>query len=113
MSEQQAIERIRQTAQRVFRLWDQGLCPGGQVQVRLKGHVVYDRCFGYANLEHRVPVGPETVFHAASVSKQVTVLCALLLARQGKLDIEQDIRTCIGDLVGFEEPVTVRDMMMI
>lgn len=111
MSEQQAIERIRQTAQRVFRLWDQGLCPGGQVQVRLKGHVVYDRCFGYANLEHRVPVGPETVFHAASVSKQVTVLCALLLARQGKLDIEQDIRTYIGDLVGFEEPVTVRDMM--
>lgn len=50
--DQSVIERIRQTARRVFRLWDQGLCPGGQVQVRLKGQIVYDQCFGYANLEH-------------------------------------------------------------
>lgn len=110
MSEK-TMERIRQAAGRVFRLWDQGLCPGGQVQVRLKGQVVYDRCFGYANLEHRVKIGPETVFHAASVSKQVTVLCALLLARQGKLDIHRDIRQYIGDLVHFEQPVSVLDMM--
>ena len=109
--DQSVIERIRQTARRVFRLWDQGLCPGGQVQVRLKGQIVYDQCFGYANLEHQVKIGPDTAFHAASVSKQTTVLCALLLARQGKLDIDQDIRRYIGDLVGFEEPVSVRDMM--
>lgn len=111
MSDRDAIQRIQQTARRVFRLWDQGLCPGGRVQARLKGQVVYDQSFGYANLEHQIKIGPDTVFHAASVSKQVTVLCALLLARQGKLDIHEDIRRYIGDLVRFEEPVSVLDMM--
>ena len=31
----------------LFDLWQQGLCPGGQVLVRHHGEVVYDRCFGY------------------------------------------------------------------
>ena len=68
-----------QKLDQIFHLWQQGLCPGGQVLVSHRGKVIYDKCFGYANLEHQVPITQDTVFHVASVSKQITVLCALLL----------------------------------
>ena len=63
----------------LFTLWQQGLCPGGQVLVRHKGEVVYDRCFGYADVENRLPMTHDHVFHVASISKQFTAMAVLLL----------------------------------
>lgn len=85
----------------VFCRWDHPDTPGGQVLVKHHGKVIYDRCFGLANLEHRIPITPTTRFHVASVSKQITVLSLLLLAEQGKVDLDADVRTylrtwCIG-----------------
>ena len=37
-----------------------------------------------ADLDHDIPIRPETVFHVASVSKQFTAMSILLLAEQGK-----------------------------
>ena len=105
------MSRMEQQIDGIFHRWQQGLCPGGQVLVRRKGEVIYDKCFGYANLEHQVKIDDDTVFHVASVSKQVTVLSTLLLAEDGKLRIDDDIREYVGDLILFDEPVTVRDLM--
>jgi len=95
----------------IFSRWQEGLCPGGQVRVRKGGEVIYDNCFGYASLEHKLPITGETVFHIASVSKQITVMCVLLLHEDGLLDIDDDIRTYIADLVAFPEPVSIRNLM--
>lgn len=95
----------------IFTLWQQGLCPGGQVLVRQHGKVLYSKNFGYANLEHQIPVTSQTVFHVASVSKQITVLALLLLQEEGKVNIDHDVRTYLPDLIAFSEPVTVRQMM--
>lgn len=95
----------------IFALWQKGECPGGQVTVKKGGKVIYDRCCGYANLEHGIPIHETTRFHVASVSKQVTVLSALLLCEDGKLKLDEDIRAYVPDLIHFEEPVTVRDLM--
>ncbi len=95
----------------IFSLWQRDLCPGGQVKIRKAGELIYDKCFGYANLEHKLPITHETVFHVASVSKQVTVMCALLLHEDGKIHVDDDIREYIQDLVPFHEPVSIRNMM--
>ena len=95
----------------IFHRWQSGLCPGGQVLVRRKGEVIYDKSFGYANLEHQIPVGENTVFHVASVSKQVTVLSLLLLAEEGKVRLTDDIRDYAPELILFREPVTLYDLM--
>src|SRR5450756_2544946 len=95
----------------LFQLWRQDLCPGGQILVRQKGKVLYENCFGYANLEHQIPITPETVFHVASVSKQVTALAILLLQEDGKLNIDDDVRHYLPELIQFAEPVSLRQMM--
>ena len=80
-------EQMKKKIDEVFALWSDGVCPGGQVAVRCKGEMVYDRCFGYADVENRLPVTDESVFHVASVSKQLTVMAVLLLCEDGVLDI--------------------------
>ena len=95
----------------LFAQWQEGLCPGGQVSVRYKGEMVYERCFGYANVELEVKVSPQTVFHVASVSKQLTVMALMLLYEDGLVDLDADIRTYIPERVNFPQKVTVRQLM--
>lgn len=95
----------------LFANWQQGVCPGGQVVVRKGGEIVYENCFGYASVEHRLPITGETVFHVASVSKQITVMCVLLLQEDGLLNVDDDIRSYVPDMVSFAEPVSVRNLM--
>ena len=96
---------------RLFAVWNEGVCPGGQVGVRYRGEVIYQKCFGYANLEHRIPISDTTVFHIASMSKQMTAMAILLLHEDGKLHIDDDIRLYLADIVHFSEPVTIRQLM--
>ena len=95
----------------IFSKWNQGLCPGGQVAVRKKGEIIYKKNFGYASIEHSIPVKDDTIFHVASVSKQITVMCVLILHSEGKLSIDDDIRKYVPDLIQFTEPVTIRNMI--
>ena len=104
-------EQMRSRIDGIFHLWTQGICPGGQVLIRKGGETVYERCFGYADIENRVPITSDTVFHVASVSKQFTVMGVMLLSRDGLVDLDSDIRTYIPEYVGFPDTVTVRDLM--
>ncbi len=104
-------EQMKKRIDEVFALWTDGVCPGGQVAVRHNGELVYDRCFGYADIENKQPVTDDSVFHVASVSKQLTVMAVLLLREDGVLDIDADVRDYIPELIRFDEPVTVRNLM--
>lgn len=104
-------EEMKKRIDQVYERWTNGLCPGGQVLIREKGEIVYDRCFGYSDIENRIPITDQTVFHVASVSKQFTVMGAMLLWEDGKLDIDADVRAYIPEFIHFEEAVTVRDLM--
>lgn len=85
--------------------------PGGVVAIMRGGKVVYARGYGMANLEHGIPNTPETVFHMASVSKQFTAFAILLLANQGKLSLDDDIRTHLPEMPDFNAKVTIRHLL--
>lgn len=91
--------------------WQNGICPGAQILIRQGGQVLYEKSFGYANLEHQIPITSESIFHVASISKQFTVLSILLLWKDGLLNLDDDIRSYVSDLIYFQEPVTIRQMM--
>src|SRR5262245_58285913 len=66
--------------------------PGCTVAVYQDGRAVLSRAYGMANLDHDVRLTPSSVFHVASVSKQFTAAAILLLAQDGKLTLDDDIR---------------------
>ena len=103
-------ERSKQ-ADALFARWDKPTVPGAAVAVIHRGKIVYERGFGAANLEYGIPVKPETVFHVASVSKQFTAAAILLLAQDGKLTLDDEVRKHVPDLPDFGHPITIRHLL--
>ncbi len=69
------------------------------------------RGYGSANLEYRVPITPQTPFHVASVSKQFTGFAIVLLALEGKLSLDDDIRKHLEEVPDFGTPITIRHLI--
>ena len=75
----------------VFAQWDKPDSPGCALAVIRDGEIVYERGYGMADLDRRVPISPKTVFYIGSTSKQFTAMSILLLEEQGKLSLDDDI----------------------
>ena len=64
------------------------LAPGMSIAVVRDTQVIYAKGFGWADVEARTPVTPQTIFYIASTTKSFTGLAAALLAEQGRLDLD-------------------------
>jgi CubicO group peptidase (beta-lactamase class C family) len=88
---------------------------GMAVVVATSNGVVFEKGYGFADVESGVPVDPETtMFPIASISKVFTWVAVLQLVEQGKLDLQADLRLYLRDLertVGFRKPVTLNHLM--
>ena len=98
-------------AEQVTRLYDGEDRPGGVVAVVQDGAMSFARAFGMANLTHGVPWTVETVSNIGSVTKQFTAMGLLLLEAEGKLSLDDDIRTHMPELPDFGAPVTLRHFL--
>ena len=90
---------------------DGGDRPGCAVGAERAGRVALTRAYGMANLEHAVPITAATVFEAGSISKQFTAAAVLLLADEGALDLEEDVRAYVPELPDYGEKITVDHLL--
>ena len=95
----------------VFARWNSASTPGCAVGVADDGRTVLERAYGLADLEHDVPNTPATIFEAGSVSKQFTAAAIVLLALDGKLSLDDDVRKYVPELPDYGTPITIRHMM--
>lgn len=95
----------------LFAKWNSADSPGASVAVLQDGKIIYSHGYGMASLEYGVPNTPATVFHMASVSKQFTAFAILLLARDGKLSLDDDIRKYLPEMHDFGTPITIRELL--
>jgi len=95
----------------LFAAWAKSDSPGAAVAIMQDGEIVLKRGYGMANLDHDVPIRPSSVFHAASVSKQFTAMAVYLLAEEGKLTLDDDVRHFVPQLPDFGFPITVRHLL--
>ncbi|MEP2669298.1 MAG: serine hydrolase domain-containing protein [Cyclobacteriaceae bacterium] len=94
----------------LFKNWDTKETPGASVAIVKNGKIVYKKGYGMANLEYGIPNSPSTVFHIASVSKQFTVFAIMLLQKDGKLSLEDDVRKYIPEVPDFGKTITLRHL---
>ncbi len=85
--------------------------PGCALGVYRDGKIVYAKGYGLANLEENVAITPQTVFDIGSTSKQFTAASILLLEKQGKLSINDDVRKYIPELPDYGQKVTILHML--
>lgn len=110
-AQQPSTSDLTARVDKVFVAVDKPTSPGCSLAVMKDGKIVYKRGYGIADLDHDVPVRPDTSFHAASLSKQFTAFSVLLLAQQGKLSLDDKVQKYITELREFEQPITIRHLL--
>lgn len=96
---------------KVFEKWETTESPGCAVAVSEGGKPVLARAYGMSDLERETPNTVDTVFEAGSVSKQFTAAALMLLARDGKLSLDDPVRKYIPELPDYGAPLTIRHML--
>ncbi len=85
--------------------------PGAALVVTVKGKPIFKNCYGLADLEHKIPITPKTMFNLASVAKQFTAFAILLLEKEGKIGLDDDVHKYLPDLPHYSKPVTIRNLL--
>lgn len=105
-----AVERT-QRVDDLFRQYHTPGSAGAAVLVVDNGDVVHSRGYGMANLEHGIPIAPETIFDIASVSKQFGAMAIALLEADGRISLDDDVRTYVPELPDFGARITLRHLV--
>ncbi len=69
-----------------------GLPFGSAIALVHNGKLIYQHHSGYADIQRQLPVNRDTAFYIASATKPFTALAFLLLAQQGKVNLEQSLQ---------------------
>lgn len=85
--------------------------PGIAIGIFNNGQIIKAQGYGFANLEHQVPVQPNTLFEIASISKMFTGLAVMALVEDGVLDLDTSIRTYLPDAPKGWKDITLRHLL--
>ncbi len=76
-----------------------------------KDDFTWTKGFGYADLEHKVPVKPHTLFRMASITKPMTAVAIMKLAQDGKLNLDDDVQKYVPYFPRKKWPITIRHLL--
>jgi serine beta-lactamase-like protein LACTB, mitochondrial len=84
-----------------------GLCAG----IGFNGNIIAAESFGFEDREAKTAASEQTMFRWASVSKPLTAVVTMQLAKEGKLDLDADLRTLVPEFPKKPWPVTSRQLL--
>ena len=88
---------------------------GFAIAVVEKNKLIYEKGFGYKDLESKSPVTPNTLFAIGSCTKAFTASLLGILRQEGKVDLDKPVANYYPELKFYNDEmnnkVTLRDMM--
>ena len=85
--------------------------PGVALAIVRGGKVIKAQGYGKADLEHEIPVTPETVFKIGSVSKQFLATGIMVLAQDGRLSVDDPVGKHIDGVPESWRGITLRHFL--
>ncbi|HPH53552.1 MAG TPA: serine hydrolase [Bacteroidales bacterium] len=86
--------------------------PGAAVLVLQGDEIILDKGYGIADLESGAAIDGNTFFNIASVSKQFTAVAVLQLAEQGKLSLEDNVKSYFPEYkADFYEKIQIKHLL--
>lgn len=95
----------------LLRNYDRATEPGCAVGVYRGGAVVHAGAFGLADINSKQANTPATSINIGSIAKQFTAAGLVLLAQEGKLSLDDDVRKHISELPDFGHPIKIRRLL--
>src|SRR5271168_3902002 len=87
---------------------------GAVIAVVTDGKLIFAKGYGYADVEKKTPVNPETtLFRPGSISKTFTWTAVMQQVELGKLDLDRDVNDYLDFKIppAFGKPITLRNIM--
>lgn len=110
-SDRSSEDKSAEQVDKLFFQWSKPDSPGCSLAVIKEGHIIYKRGYGMANLDYGIPISSVSVFNIASVSKQFTAMSIALLAKQGKISLDDDIRKYLPEMPIYPKPITIGNLI--
>ncbi len=85
--------------------------PGFAVLVVKAGKKIYNKGFGFENLQSKQKITPNTNFYLASVSKEFTAMAIMILHDRGKLNFDDKIQKYLPSFPSYGKDVTIRELL--
>jgi CubicO group peptidase (beta-lactamase class C family) len=85
--------------------------PGLALVIMKQGQPVRVQGYGFANIEHHVPVHPDTLFQTGAIGKQFTAVAVMLLVEDGKVRLDDSVRKYLPDAPRSWDPITLRHLL--
>ena len=85
--------------------------PGCAVLVIKDGKQLFRKGYGVTDLRSLHPIGPETTFRLASLTKQFTATAIMLLVHDGKLKYDDRLTDVFPDFPGYGKAITIRQLL--
>ncbi len=105
------MQAQRKKIDALFSRYDRENSPGCALAVIDGGQVAYARGYGMADIERGKGITPQSAFYIASVSKQFTCACMVLLAQRGAISLDDDIRRYVPELPAYGASITIRHLI--
>ena len=90
--------------------WRRKDYPGIAIAVSVDGRTIWSEGFGFADLEHRVPMTPRVKFRVGSISKPMTAAAVMTLVESGRLDLDVPIQRYVSVFPEKRFPITTRQL---
>jgi len=95
----------------IFAAWNSDTTAGCVLGIAQNGSTIIERAWGSADLERGVALTPASILEAGSVSKQFTAAAVLLLMRDGRLSLDDEIHRWLPELPDYGARVTLRQLL--
>lgn len=89
----------------------QGDVPGASLIVIKDGKIMLKKAYGLADLEEKAPVESRSAFRLASVTKQFTAMCIMILQERGKLKYSDNLCEIFPDFPEYGKEITIERLL--
>lgn len=85
--------------------------PGAAIIITLNRDVIFEKCYGSAELEKKERLNSNHMMGIASMSKQFTGMAVLFLVAEGKVKLEDDINRFLPELNLGGRVITIKQLL--
>jgi len=85
--------------------------PGAAVLILHNNKILFCKGYGLANLENKNRINKYTNFRLASISKQFTAMCIMILKERGKLKYENSIKDIFPEFPDYGSKITIKHLL--
>jgi CubicO group peptidase (beta-lactamase class C family) len=104
-------KNIEPDIDRIFAEYDSDDAPGAAVGVYRNSEIIFSKGYGLADLEKNIRIDSLTNFRLASITKQFTAMCILILKEQGKLSLGDKLSDYFPDFPPYADKITIEHLL--